>query len=80
MPSQDSTGGALSGLAAALFALAMTLDKKKVISLEDYRDTLVGLWDGMPEEDAGSGTGFVFERLLDLLNEVIAQRTPGARG
>jgi hypothetical protein len=73
-PEQKRSSEITAGLASALFALVETLDEKGVIRFEDYRATLHRLWDEMPEDDAGSGTGFVFERLIDLLNTAVAQR------
>ena len=69
-----ATGELLAGLSAAVFAVVDTLDQKGVIELSDYRARLVGLWDQMPEEDAASGIGFFFARMIDLLNTAIDQR------
>jgi hypothetical protein len=62
------------GVTSAVLALADALDDKGVLTLEDYRASLLRLWEQMPDDDAGSGSGFVFETLIDLLNAAITQR------
>ncbi|HET9718388.1 MAG TPA: hypothetical protein VFP60_19640 [Pseudolabrys sp.] len=57
-----------------IVALVDCLDQRGILSFEDYRDNLLRLYDQMGSEDASSGYGFVFERMLDTLNEAIARR------
>jgi hypothetical protein len=76
MAAQPTVLELLSGFSAALMGLVDTLNQKGVISCEDYRSTLLRLWDEMPSEDAGGGAGFLFERLIDLLNDHVPQHKP----
>jgi hypothetical protein len=73
-PEQQRLSQLISGIATALFALVVALSEKTVLQLEDYRATLHRLWDEMPADDAGGGAGFVFERLIDLLNQEVERR------
>lgn len=52
---------------SALAALIVALDENGVLPRQRYCDVLLRWWNEMPEEDAQGATGFVFERLLDLL-------------
>jgi hypothetical protein len=71
---QQRMSEVIAGIVSALFALVSVLDEKGLVPFEDYRAKLHEYSDEMPEEDADSGTGFVFERLIDLLNVAVAQR------
>jgi len=51
MTSEDPDRQLIFGLTVSLLALVETLDKKGVISAEDYRATVARLWDEMPEAD-----------------------------
>lgn len=66
--------GITSAVAIALAALVDTLDQAGVLPMERYRDTLRELWDQMPEADAAGADGFVFERLIDYMNDRIAKK------
>lgn len=71
IPEQDNS--LISGVAAAILALASALDKKGALKLEDYRSELVRLSNEMPYEDAGSGSGFVIEQMIALLDSSVGK-------
>jgi hypothetical protein len=57
----------VTGTLSALAALADTMDQQGVMPKSAYRNTLVALWEQMPDQDAQAGEGMIFERLIDYL-------------
>lgn len=47
----------VAGLSAALFALIDALDKKNVLTFEDYRANLLRVRDQMPKDEMGDVDG-----------------------
>ena len=60
----------LTGLTSALLVLVDTLEELEIPVRRRYRDNMARLWDEMPEELAQGGEGYIFERLIDRLNEL----------
>jgi len=63
-----------TALVMAIVLLTECLDQKGLVKFEDYRTRLREVWDQMPADDAGSGAGAVFEKLISVLNEVISKK------
>lgn len=76
MAAPNNQAELISGLASALFVLVQTMHNEGVMPAQKYRDALLRLWDRMPEQGAQAGEGVLFERLIDLLNEIPPQQTP----
>jgi len=57
------------GIAAALAALAVTLERNGALRRDQYSETLRKLWLAMPEEQALGEAGAVIEGLLSLLGD-----------
>ena len=74
MSSDQRLSEYVAGLSAALFALIDALDKKSVLTFEDYRANLVRVRDQMSKDEMGDGIEFAFEQLIDLLNGAVAKR------
>ena len=65
---------AITGLIAAILALANALDKKGALSFEEYRDALLSMYREMPHEDATRDAGLIFDGILTQLERVIKNR------
>ncbi len=63
---------AVHGLSVALAALAHTLDESGALPREKFQESLRTAWLAMPEDDALSEKGAVFETLLDALDAPVA--------
>ena len=73
--SKPASGASEStALVMAIVLLAERLDHKGLVTFEDYRTRLRQLWDQMPADDAGSGAGAVFEKLISVLNDAISKK------
>jgi hypothetical protein len=57
----------LTAIIAAILALANALDKKGVLSFEEYRDALLSMYREMPHEDASGDAGHIFDGMLSQL-------------
>ena len=62
---------AITAIIAAILALANALDKKGVLSFEEYRDALLSMYREMPHEDASGDAGHIFDGMLSQLERVI---------
>jgi hypothetical protein len=65
---------AITGLIAAILALANALDKKGALSFEEYRDGLLSMYREMPQEDASRDPGLIFDGMLTQLERAIRNR------
>jgi hypothetical protein len=65
---------AITGLIAAILALANALDKKGALSFEEYRDALLSMYREMPHEDATRDPGLIFDGILTQLERAIRTR------
>ena len=65
---------AITGLIAAILALANALDKKGALSFEEYRDALLSMYREMPHEDASGDPGLIFDGMLTQLERAIRHR------
>lgn len=65
---------AITGLIAAILALANALDKKGALSFEEYRDALLSMYREMPHEDARGDPGLIFDGMLTQLERAIRNR------
>jgi len=73
--SQESVGtDAITALIAAILALANALEKKGVLSFEEYRDALLSMYRDMPHEDASGDAGHIFDGMLSQLARAIKYR------
>jgi hypothetical protein len=55
---------AITGLIAAILALANALDKKGALSFEEYRNAHLSMYREMPHEDASGDAGLIFDGML----------------
>jgi len=65
---------AITALIAAILALANALEKKGVLSFEEYRDALLEMYKEMPQEDARGDPGQIFDGMLSQLQRAIKNR------
>ena len=65
---------AITGLIAAILALANALDKKGTLSFEEYRDALMSMYREMPHEDASGDAGLIFDGMLTQFERAIRNR------
>ena len=65
---------AITGLIAAMLALANALDKKGTLSFEEYRDALLSMYREMPQEDVSGDPGLIFDGMLTQLERAIRNR------
>jgi hypothetical protein len=65
---------AITGLIAAMLALANALDKKGALSFEEYRDALLAMYREMPHQDASGDPGLIFDGMLTQLERAIRYR------
>lgn len=65
---------AITGLIAAILALANALDKKGSLSFEEYRHALLSMYREMPHEDATGDPGLIFDGMLTQLERAIRNR------
>lgn len=65
---------AITGLIAAMLALANALDEKGALSFEEFRDALLSMYREMPHEDANGDPGLIFDGMLTQLERAIRNR------
>ncbi len=65
---------AITALIAAILALANALDKKGALSFEEYRDSLLSMYQEMPSEDASGDAGQIFDGMLSQLERAVKNR------
>lgn len=83
--SQSVGTEAITAIIAAILALGNALDKKGVLSFEEYRDALLSMYQEMPHEDARGDAGHIFDGMLSQLTRAIKNRerqtkTRGTKG
>ena len=71
---KSASTDAITALIAAILALINALDKKGVLSFEEYRDALLTMYREMPQEDASGDPGLIFDGMLTQLERAIRNR------